>query len=109
MKQIREPIDIVWEPGEPVIFHAGIDSVLYIRCYHHRAVPQMNTCEAGYAECAACAVNAVEGVITAVIVAIGGTVEGQPTSRVNFLQRIRELVKNEGALDEGRDPASHNR
>ena len=94
MRQIREQYPNATE-SERVAFDAGVESVLYIRCYQHRATPMLNNTEAAIGECGQCAVDAVEGVITAVIVAIGGEVEGQPTSRVNFLQRVRELVKSE--------------
>src|SRR5687767_5033819 len=38
---------------------------------------------------------ASEGVLTAAVARLGGIVEGNPTGRHNFLQRIDELVRNE--------------
>lgn len=35
--------------------------------------------------------DSLESTISAVVQTIGGTVEGRPTSRINFLQRLREL------------------
>lgn len=42
------------------------------------------------------------GTVTAVVATIGGTVEGHPTSSINFLQRLRELVAIEAARSETR-------
>ena len=39
-----------------------------------------------------------EACISMVIASIGGLVEGRPTARINFLQRVRELVRAEAAL-----------
>lgn len=41
---------------------------------------------------------ASEATISAVVQTIGGEVEGMPTSRVNFLQRLRELLEEEARL-----------
>lgn len=40
---------------------------------------------------------ASEGVLTMAVARLGGIVEGNPTGRHNFLQRIDELVRNEAA------------
>jgi hypothetical protein len=49
-----------------------------------------------------CAIDvaAVQGVLAMAVQRLGGTVEGQPTSRVNFLQRIDELREIERAHKE---------
>lgn len=39
-----------------------------------------------------------ESNLTSMLLTIGGTVEGQPTSRVNFLQRLRQLVAIEAEV-----------
>ena len=41
--------------------------------------------------------------VTAIVQTVGGEVEGQPTSRINILQRLRELVRKEKLLREATD------
>lgn len=36
-----------------------------------------------------------DAIVSAVVGTIGGTVEGRPTNRLNYLQRLRELVRIE--------------
>lgn len=42
-----------------------------------------------------------EGILAMTVARLEGTVEGQPTHRINFLQRIDELVRIEASLDSG--------
>ena len=42
----------------------------------------------------------LEGVENSIVDEIGGTVDGAPTNRLNYLQRIRQLVRAEAALAE---------
>jgi hypothetical protein len=43
----------------------------------------------------------LDATVTAVVYTIGGTVEGHPTSSINYLQRLRELVAIETAQTKG--------
>lgn len=86
-------------------FRDGVESVLSIRCPKHYNVPQLNTAEATGAECGACCREASQvdldserGVLAMTVARLGGTVEGEPTQRINFLQRIDELREIEGKL-----------
>ena len=40
---------------------------------------------------------AAEAAISSVVHTVGGTVEGHPTSEINYLQRLRELIRAEDA------------
>jgi uncharacterized heparinase superfamily protein len=42
-------------------------------------------------------IRPIEARLTAIVHAAGGTVEGNPTSTINILQRIRELVAIEAS------------
>jgi len=79
----------------------SIDDCLFHRCREHLSVAQINSNEFSGAECGACIEAYYEGVLTMVVERLGGTVEGRPTERGNFLQRIDELRRIE------RDPMSH--
>ena len=50
----------------------------------------------------AVAEKAIEALTYSVIQELGGTVEGRPTNKLNYLQRIRQLVRIEKALDDER-------
>ena len=91
MRQIQERKGV----ADTDAYNSGIESVIYIRCIRHKAVPQENANESGGGECGACVAEAKEGVITAIIDAVGGTVDGLPTNRSNILQRVRELMRHE--------------
>lgn len=54
MRQIREALDTELEHGEIDTYNLGVEAVLYIRCMHHREVPQLNVSELEKGECGAC-------------------------------------------------------
>ncbi len=82
--------------GEP-----SISDRLFHRCQDHLPVKQINDAESSGAECGACIEAYYEGILAMVVRRLGGTVEGKPTERGNFLQRIDELRRIE------RDPMGH--
>ena len=74
-----------------------IGECLFHRCQNHLSVAQINSSEHSGSECGACIRDYYEGILTMTVARLGGTVEGQPTCRENFLQRIDELVGKENA------------
>jgi len=102
MKWLREPPGFAPSSEEEMkTYNAGVDAVCRIRCMPHQSVQQLNETANGD-ECGACIAEVKESTISSVISIIGGVVEGMPTSRVNFLQRLRELITAEAERDTAR-------
>ena len=85
----------VIEPEEPKVV-ASDGQCLFHRCIHHRDVRQINQSDLG-SECGACIKEYYEGILSMAVDRLGGLVEGAPTSRHNFLQRIDQLVTKEAS------------
>src|SRR5205809_4202268 len=73
----------------------SIEDCLFHRCKKHLAKGQINSNEFSGAECGACIEEYYELMLHMIVSRLGGTVEGRPTERGNFLQRIDHLVQIE--------------
>ena len=92
--QRGNPLDIV-----TIATAVGGRDVLGVRYGAKAIARRLQLCWNGYAARKLQA-DTAEAVINMAVARLGGTVEGLPTHRLNFLQRIDELVRLESSLRE---------